>query len=161
MTTEGNRSNNNKTLLVVGIGSGIGRSVTSLFASQRYDNVALIARRAEQLEMEKTLLEEAVNISSTGSRERPVTVKTFAVDVVDTDALTKALDESDEALGKPECVFWNAVRVLPSELLSHHVKEIDYDFKVRQLVRSRIPSPLFQFDVLPYLWTLLKILAGH
>lgn len=117
MTAEGN-----KTLFVIGIGPGIGRSVTSLFASKRYNNIALIARRPEQLAAEKTALEEAV-----GSQ---VNIKTYAVDVVDTDALTKALDDADVALGKPECLFYNAARVLPSQLLSHDVKEIDYDFKV-------------------------------
>lgn len=117
MTTE-----DKKTLVVVGIGPGIGRSVTSLFASKRYHNVALIARRAEQLEVERKALQEAVGTH--------VNIKTYVADVVDTDALTKALDDSDATLGKPECVFYNAARVLPSQLLSHDVKEIDYDFKV-------------------------------
>lgn len=153
MTNEAKPSSN-KTLVVVGIGPGIGRSVASLFASRRYDNVALIARRAEQLEVEKTLLQEAVNVVNSttgGSRERaPLTVKTFAVDVVDTDALTEALDESDEALGKPECVFWNAARVLPSELLSHDVKEVDYDFKVRQAVASEQKPSSFSCLILMF-----------
>lgn len=114
----------NKTLVVIGAGPGIGRSVTSLFASKRYSNVALIARRAEQLEIETKALEEAVGTQ--------VRIKTYTVDVIDTDALAKALDDSDATLGKPECVFYNAARVLPSQLLSHDVKEIEYDFKVGQ-----------------------------
>lgn len=117
MTTE-----DKKTLVVVGIGPGIGRSVTSLFTSKRYHNVALIARRAEQLEVERKALQETIGTH--------VNIKTYVIDVVDTDALTKALDDSDATLGKPECVFYNAARVLPSQLLSHDVKEIDYDFKV-------------------------------
>lgn len=117
MTAEGK-----KTLIVLGIGPGIGRSVTSLFAAKRYHHVALIARRAAQLEVEKKALQEAVGTN--------VTIKTYVADVVDTDALTRALDDADATLGKPECVFYNAARVLPSQLLSHDVKEIDYDFKV-------------------------------
>lgn len=59
-----------------------------------------------------------------------VKVKTFAIDVTDTDALNKALDVADAELGKPEFVFYNAARVIPSQLLSHDVKEIEYDLKV-------------------------------
>lgn len=112
----------NKTLFVIGSGPGIGRAVTTLFATKRYNKVALIARRAEQLSLEQKAVEDAV-----GSQ---VKVKTYAVDVVDSEALLKALGDAEAAFGKPECVFYNAARVLPSELLSHDVKDIEYDFKV-------------------------------
>lgn len=97
---------------------------TKLFASKRYNHIALIARRAEQLKIEEKAAIEAV-----GSR---VKVKTFAFDVTDTDALKKTLDVVDAELGKPECVFYNAARVVPSQLLSHDVQEIEYDLKVRE-----------------------------
>ena len=111
-----------KTLVVIGAGPGIGRAVTNLFASKRYNKVALVARRAEQLALEKAALEEAV-----GSQ---VQVKTYALDVVDSDALLKALSDAETDLGKPECIFYNAARVLPSELVTHDVKDVEYDFKV-------------------------------
>ncbi|GAB1315479.1 hypothetical protein MFIFM68171_05689 [Madurella fahalii] len=111
-----------KTLLVVGSGPGIGRAVTTLFATKRYSNVVLVARRAEQLKVEQAAVEQAVGPQ--------VTIKTCAVDITDTDALLKALDDSDAALGKPECVFFNAARVLPSSLLDHSVKDIEYDFRI-------------------------------
>lgn len=111
-----------KTMVVIGSGPGIGRSVTTLFAEKRYSTVALIARRAEQLEAEKKALEEAL-----GDR---VKVKTFALDVVDSEALVKALEEVEAEFGVPETIFYNAARVLPSQLLEHDVKEIEYDFKV-------------------------------
>ncbi|KAH6646953.1 hypothetical protein BKA67DRAFT_524548 [Truncatella angustata] len=110
-----------RTLFVIGIGPGIGRSVTSLFASKRYANVALFARRATSLATEKKALEDAVG---------GVKVGTYAVDVADGAALSRALDEAEAALGKPECVFYNAARVQPSELLSHDVGEIEVDFKI-------------------------------
>lgn len=113
----------NKTLFVIGSGPGIGRSVTTLFATKRYSHVALIARRAEQLSVEQKALEEAVGSD--------VKVKTYAVDVVDSEALLKVLEEAEAALGKPEVVFYNAARVLPSALLSHDVKDMEYDFRVR------------------------------
>lgn len=93
---------------------------TKLFASKRYDHVVLIARRADQLEAEKLAVEEGTDAK----------VKTFAIDVTDTDALNKALDAADAAFGKPEFVYYNAARVVPSQLLSHDVKEIEYDMKV-------------------------------
>ncbi|GAB1318261.1 Short-chain alcohol dehydrogenase [Madurella fahalii] len=111
-----------KTLLIIGSGPGIGRAVTTLFASKRYRNVVLVARRARQLREEQIAVERAV-----GSH---VNVTTLAVDITQTDALLDALDEVDAAVGKPECVFFNAARVLPSPLLDHDVKEIEYDLKI-------------------------------
>lgn len=121
-----------RTLFVIGSGPGIGRSVTTLFAKNRYHNVALIARRAEQLCLEKEAVEKAV-----GSE---VNVKIYAVDVVNTEDLLKVLDDAEAALGKPECVFYNAARVLPSVLLTHEVEEIEYDFKVNK------PTAIFMIE---------------
>lgn len=112
----------NRTLVVIGAGPGIGRSVTSLFATKRYNNVALIARRAEQLKLEQDALKESVG--------QQVNIKTYVVDVVDTEALLGALADVEALFGQPECIFYNAARVLPSQLLEHDVAEIEYDFKV-------------------------------
>jgi NADP-dependent 3-hydroxy acid dehydrogenase YdfG len=97
--------------------------VSRLFAEKRYSNVALIARRAEQLQAENKALKEVL-----GDK---VSVETFALDVTDSDALLKALDDAEATFGQPEVIFYNAARVLPSTLLDHDVNEIDYDFKVR------------------------------
>lgn len=112
----------NKTLLVVGAGPGIGRAVTTLFAAKRYNNVVLVARRADSLESEKAAVEQAV-----GSQ---VNIRTYAVDITDSAALGTVLDDADAALGKPECVFFNAARVLPSAFFEHPVAEIEYDLKI-------------------------------
>jgi NAD(P)-dependent dehydrogenase (short-subunit alcohol dehydrogenase family) len=122
----------NKTLLVVGSGPGIGRAVTTLFASKRYSNVVLVARRAESLAAEKAAVEQAV-----GSQ---VNIRTYAVDITDLAALSKALEDADAAFGKPECVFFNAARVLPSAFFEHDVKEIEYDLKVRLLSHTPFPE---------------------
>lgn len=111
-----------KTLLVVGSGPGIGRAVSTLFASKGYNNVVLVARRADQLKDEQAALQQAVG--------QHVTIKTIAVDITDTDALLKGLEDADAAVGKPETVFFNAARVLPSALLDHSVKDLEYDLKV-------------------------------
>lgn len=112
----------NRTLLTIGSGPGIGRAVTNIFASRRYNHVALIARNEKQLEIERSVIQESVGPA--------VKVKTYALDVIDSDALIKAIDDVESELGKPECVFYNAARVLPSELLKHDVKDMEYDFKV-------------------------------
>ncbi|KAI1361609.1 NAD(P)-binding protein [Xylaria arbuscula] len=111
-------------LVLIGVGPGIGRSVACLFASKRYKNITLIARRAEQLEIERAQVEAAAGDS------RAVKVRTDAVDISDHHALTKALADAEAALGKPECVYFNAARVVPSKLLSHSVEDIEYDFKL-------------------------------
>ncbi|KAK4041220.1 hypothetical protein C8A01DRAFT_34741 [Parachaetomium inaequale] len=110
-----------KTLLVVGSGPGIGRAVTTLFASTRYTNIVLIARRAESLAQEQAAVEAASPLA---------TVKTYGVDITDAAAVSKALDDADAAFGKPECVFYNAARVLPSAFFEHDVQEIEYDFEI-------------------------------
>lgn len=111
----------NQTLLVIGAGPQIGRSVVTLFASKRYSNVALIARREEQLQIEKKAVEEAAPSA---------TVKTYTADITDPETFSKVLDQADADLGKPSCVFFNAARVQMSEMLVHDVKEMEYDFKV-------------------------------
>lgn len=117
-----------KTLLVVGSGPGIGRAVTSVFAAKRYNNIVLLARRTDSLESEKAAVEQAVGTQ--------VNIKTYAVDITDLAALGTALDDADAALGRPECVFFNAARVLPSAFFEQPVTEIEYDFKVRICPRS-------------------------
>jgi len=114
-------TSSSRTIFVIGAGPGIGRSVTLQF-SKRYSHIALFARGAEQLSVEKKAVEDAAGAQ--------VKVETYAVDVTDTEALFKAYDSAEAALGKPEVVFYNAARVLPSELVTHDVKEIEYDFKI-------------------------------
>ncbi|KAF5491022.1 hypothetical protein CGCF413_v010917 [Colletotrichum fructicola] len=91
------------------------------FERLRRLNVALIARREEQLRIEKKAVEEAAPSA---------TVKTYTADITDPDAFTKVLDQADADLGKPSCVFFNAARVQMSEMLVHDVKEMEYDFKI-------------------------------
>ncbi|KAI0543782.1 NAD(P)-binding protein [Xylaria curta] len=110
-------------LVLIGVGPGIGRSVACLFAFKRYNNVTLISRRAEQLNIEKAEVEAA-------AKSQPVKVKTYAVDVADIDTLMGVLRNAEATFGKPECVYYNAARVIPSQLITHNVREIEYDFKL-------------------------------
>ncbi|QPC77990.1 hypothetical protein HYE68_008742 [Fusarium pseudograminearum] len=112
----------NATLLCIGSGPGIGRSVTSLFATKHYKNVALISRRPEQLKIEKAAVQEAAGQS--------VNVQTYALDATDTDALLSALHRIEEDLGRIECVFYNAARVQKSAFFEYDLEEIEQDFKI-------------------------------
>ena len=120
-----------RTLFLIGTGPGNGRAISALFASKRYNRVALFARRAEQLKIEADALTKALGANA-------ITVKTWAVDVTDADSLLKVLGEADEELGMPECVYYNAARVLPSALLTHPVEDLEYDLKVELFPRTKI-----------------------
>lgn len=126
-----------KTMLVLGAGPGIGRSVTRTFASNGYHNIVLIARSAEHLEVEKQALQDAVG--------GHISVETYAVDLVDTKELLFALDCADAAFGKPDVVFYNAARVRPSALFDHPVEDIEYDLKVSLFHHSTPTSSPFSF----------------
>ncbi|KAK0631238.1 hypothetical protein B0T14DRAFT_400349, partial [Immersiella caudata] len=128
-----------RTLLVLGSGPGIGRSVTTLFASRRYGKVVLIARRAGQLKIEKEVVESISGVQ----------VGTYAVDLTDTKALLAALDDADATYGKPEAIFYNAARVLPSAFFDHPVEDIEYDLKINVSALYNIAS-----RYLPHLATL-------
>jgi len=111
-----------RTMLVLGAGPGIGRSVASLFAAKRYNNVVLVARGAERLAAEKAAVEATVGDH--------VNVRTYAVDTTNTAELQAALDDAEAVFGKPELVFYNAARVRPSAFFDHPVEDIEYDLKV-------------------------------
>ncbi|KAG4290161.1 hypothetical protein FPRO06_02047 [Fusarium proliferatum] len=109
-------------LLCIGSGPGIGRSVTALFAAKRYQNVALIARRPEQLDIEKAAILEATG--------HGVDVRMYALDITDTEALHSTITRIEQTLGNIECVFYNAARVQKSSFFTYRVEDLEYDLKV-------------------------------
>ncbi|RKL43260.1 hypothetical protein BFJ72_g4673 [Fusarium proliferatum] len=109
-------------LLCIGSGPGIGRSVTALFAAKRYQNVALIARRPEQLDIEKAAILEATG--------HGVDVRMYALDITDTEALHSTITRIQQTLGNIECVFYNAARVQKSSFFTYRVEDLEYDFKI-------------------------------
>jgi NAD(P)-dependent dehydrogenase (short-subunit alcohol dehydrogenase family) len=115
---------NNRLLLVIGSGPGIGNTVASEFVSKRFDKVALIARSKDRLQQDKQTVEAAAQAAG-----RNVEVRTWSVDVVDTPNLLKALKEI-ETFGQLDTLFYNAARVIPSQFFEHPASEIEYDFKV-------------------------------
>lgn len=113
-----------KSLLIIGAGPGIARAVSSLLSTKGYTTITLLARRASQLALERSTLLSL-------HPDLPLQIHTFPVDITDPSALTSALTAADAATGgPPSLVFFNAARVIPSQLFVHPAEEIEYDFKV-------------------------------
>ncbi|KAL2810312.1 hypothetical protein BJX63DRAFT_423157 [Aspergillus granulosus] len=130
---------NNRLLLLIGSGPGIGVSVASRFARGHFDAVALIARNPSQLSKDR----EAV-LAAAADAGRDVTVQTWQVDIGDLDLLQRTLLEI-ECFGSLECVYFNAARVGPSVLLEFPDKGVEEDFRVSSLalyITARWAMPL-------------------
>jgi NAD(P)-dependent dehydrogenase (short-subunit alcohol dehydrogenase family) len=127
MSDAASDSNNNRLIVVLGSGPGIGVGVASHFASKTFDRVALISRNAERLaEDAKTVREQAGK--EAGRRE--LTVKVYAVDVADVLALEKTLRQVVHDLGPPEVVVYNAARLRKSKFGEEAARGLTEDFQV-------------------------------
>lgn len=120
-------------LVVIGSGPGIGLSVASIFAAKGFSRIFLISRNASRLEDDKAGI-----IAASGKND--IRVDTVAADISDQQSLAKALQRIDEEKYVIECVFFNAARVEPSELLKFPVEEIELDFKACTMIREFVEA---------------------
>ncbi len=127
---------NSPTLLVVGCGPGIGTSTASLFASRKFEKVALISRDTVRLQQDRQRIIDDANAAG-----KDVDVRTWNVDITITSAFHEVLHKVEE-FGAISCVLFNAARVDMSELFVFEEKEIIYDFMVIILLPS-LPSTSF------------------
>ena len=104
---------------MVGYGPGIGAAVTAHFAAKRFNKIAIISR-SKQDPKEVTKSWSTPNVD----------VRTWAVDITNTDDYVKVLASVEVFLGNLTCVVYNAARVAPSELLTFPIEEIRKDFEV-------------------------------
>ncbi len=111
-------------LVMIGSGPGIGTYVSSVFATRRYNKVALVARRQEQLDKDRRAVEAAAP---------DVTVRTYVADVSDTIVLESALRQIQSELGTPETVFFNAAQVHEDFPLEATEEDLEHNFKVGNL----------------------------
>lgn len=123
-------------LIVVGSGPGIGLSTAKQLALKHFNKVALISRNAQRLSEEKTAV-----LDATKQTGKELTVEAFPTDICDLNALRKTFEQI-EAMGPVGCVFFNAARIQPSELLKTSVEEIEEDFKVSETVHQSQCSEL-------------------
>ncbi|OAP64695.1 hypothetical protein AYL99_00667 [Fonsecaea erecta] len=116
-------SNNNKLIVVLGSGPGIGSSTGALFASKGF-NVALLSRNVERLD------QDVARVQAANPR---VKVQAYPVDVGDHNALALALGKVVTDLGLPEVVYFNAARVAPSRIGGTSPDFLLEDFKSMNL----------------------------
>ncbi|KAG4433582.1 hypothetical protein IFR05_010929 [Cadophora sp. M221] len=113
------------TLLLIGSGPGLGLAISKSFAQNKFSKVAIISRSATRLASEAKAIETAVT-------DKTIEVKTWNVDIVETEKFKAVLKEVAE-WGNVTCVVFNAARVQPSKLLEEMEEEILKDFMVTNI----------------------------
>lgn len=108
----------NKVLVIVGAGPGIGASVARKFGREGYD-VALIARSPESLERLGTELQDA-----------GVTTGWTPVDITDASALTEAIGRFGKHLGHIDALHFNPSAFRPHDPLHLTAQELLEDLHV-------------------------------
>ncbi|GJN66302.1 hypothetical protein PLICBS_000319 [Purpureocillium lilacinum] len=112
-----------RSLVLIGSGPGIGRHVAIEYARKRFNKIALVARNPTQLAEDKAAVEAAVV-------DGKVDVQTFAVDITDTAKFRAELENIGRVVGTPECVYFNAARIIPTPFFQATEEDILYDFKI-------------------------------
>jgi NAD(P)-dependent dehydrogenase (short-subunit alcohol dehydrogenase family) len=115
-------------IVILGSGPGIGVGVASYFAGQSFNKVALLSRNATRLQSDA----ESVRKAAKEARGVDVLVKTYPVDLEQNELVEKVLEQLVKDLGPPEVVVYNAARVGSSDLKSLQVpdKTVSLDFNV-------------------------------
>lgn len=114
------RSNN--TVVIIGSGPGIGSHTASIFASKRFNKVALVARNSAQLE------KDAATVSSAAPGQ--VEVKTYPTDIIDSKKLAATLSQIKNDFGAPEFILFNAAIIALTPLLEFNDEGIVQDFQI-------------------------------
>ncbi|GJN80244.1 hypothetical protein PLIIFM63780_003769 [Purpureocillium lilacinum] len=112
-----------RSLVLMGSGPGIGRHVAIEYARKRFNKIALVARNPTQLAEDKAAVEAAVV-------DGKVDVQTFAVDITDSAKFRAELENIGRIVGTPECVYFNAARIIPTPFFQATEEDILYDFKI-------------------------------
>ena len=111
-------------LVVIGSGPGIGLATASIFASRKFDKIALLSRDNTRLQKEREAVLQAAKAAG-----RDVEVYTFSQDVCQTESFQRTLERIG-SLGNISCVHFNAARVEPSDLLTYDEKDVISGFLV-------------------------------
>ncbi|OMP82051.1 hypothetical protein BK809_0006360 [Diplodia seriata] len=118
-------SSSHGALIVFGSGPGIGRHISSLFASRGFHHVVLLSRNPSRLE------EDAAEVKSAAPQ---AFVSTVPADLSNGESLAGALAQVDRQLRERgvvvETILFNAARVGESDVLTFSVGELEQDFKL-------------------------------
>jgi short-subunit dehydrogenase len=122
----------NRHLLLVGAGPGLGMAVARLFADGGY-RVTLVARSADGLG------QLAGSLGDTGAQ-----IDTIAADASDPEALGARLAELYNQAGGPGLIIYNAVMGAPDQLLSSSVEHLQTAYAVdviSAIVVAQVAAP--------------------
>ncbi|KAK1237143.1 hypothetical protein MKX07_006022 [Trichoderma sp. CBMAI-0711] len=115
-------SRSNNSVVIIGSGPGIGSHTAAIFASNRFNKVALVARKPAQLEKDAAFV--------TAAAPGQVEVKTYPTDITDSKRLANTLEQITKDLGTPEFVLFNAAIIAVTPLLEVDDESILTDFKI-------------------------------
>ncbi|KAL6885695.1 NAD(P)-binding protein [Trichoderma evansii] len=115
-------SRSKNTVVIIGSGPGIGSQTAAVFVSKRFDKVALIARNTEQLQKDANAI--------VGAAAGEILVKTYSVDISDSNKFTTTLQQISNDLGTPEFVLVNAAIVATSSFFEFSEEHILKDFYI-------------------------------
>jgi len=134
----------NKLVVILGSGPGIGVGVASLFASRTFNKVALLSRNTERLRADA----ESVRRAAT----KDAVIKTYSIDLADTQGIERILEAVQNELGVPEVVVYNASNVSGSRFFGYGEEGVEKDFKVASLGLYTVAK-----WALPHLTSLAKV----
>lgn len=110
-----------KTLLIIGAGERLGRTVASTFLTKGF-NVLLVGRSLSKLKKLKAQL-------ANGSNQ----VNVYPADVADSDKLARQLEIIKRDNNKIDVMLYNAASINNRNILDEFESDIIYDFKVNVL----------------------------
>jgi short-subunit dehydrogenase len=125
----------NRRLLLVGAGPGLGMEVARRFADGGY-RVTLVARSTDGLR------DLADNLADTGAQ-----IDTIAADASDPDGLRARMAELYDEQGAPGLIVYNAVMGTPDQLLSSSVEHLQTAYAVDvigAIVVAQVAAPVMR-----------------
>ncbi|KAK4079695.1 hypothetical protein Trihar35433_800 [Trichoderma harzianum] len=128
-------SRSDNVVVVVGSGPGIGTNTAAVFAANKFNKVALVARNPTQLE------KDAVTVTSAANGN--VNVKTYSTDVIDPVKFTATLREITQDLGTVEVVLYNAAIVAQSRHIEVTDEELIRDFMISTIALNNLSKWAF------------------
>lgn len=122
-------------VVIIGSGPGIGTNTAAVFAANKFNKVALVARNPTQLEKDAAFVTSASNGNAI--------VKTYSTDVLDPAKFITTLAQINKDLGTVEFVLFNAAIVAESSHLEVSDDELLRDFKISTIALNNLSKWAF------------------
>ncbi|KAL7819487.1 NAD(P)-binding protein [Trichoderma aethiopicum] len=120
-------------IVIIGSGPGIGTNTAAVFAANKFNKVALVARNPTQLDKDAESVKSAAN-----NNFNNIIVKTYSTDVIDPAQFTTTLKQISQDLGTVEVVLYNAALVSNSRHLEVTDDELIRDFKISTVALNNV-----------------------